>query len=124
MIQKIFWKIIQKKKFDSFDYKCNDGDKESDKICQNCSDNIGEKYKCSLCKEGYFLPFDVEFPLKCKKCFIKDCISCNNYTHCNNCTNGFILSEDNTKCINKSQIELNETDKFSSTLSDNKKLLI
>ena len=77
--------------------------------CKECRSKEGQKYKCLSCNEGYYLPKNINNPIKCKKCF-RTCSLCTDYLNCYNCIDNYILNEDKTKCIINKTIDIKDTD--------------
>ena len=90
-------KILFNKNFsDNTNINCIIGENEK---CKECQITEGSKYKCKTCNAGYILP-DNEHPTSCKKCFINNCNKCSTYISCDECIDGFYLSENKGECLN------------------------
>ena len=93
---------------------------ECNPICETgindyCKECNYEKNQCSSCNEGYYLPNDDLYKLKCKKCsdIVKNCNKCNGELNSVTCED-FILDNNNNnnnqnnKCIFKCETGPNE----------------
>ena len=76
-----------------------------DYSCKTCD---MEKNQCNSCNDGYYLPSDDFYKLKCKKCtdIVKNCKEC--HGELNSVTCDYFLVEDKLKCGLTCQIGKNE----------------
>ena len=83
--------------------KCQTGENE---LCKTCD---FENNRCIRCNEGYYLPSDDLFKLKCKKCkdIVKNCNECHGEIYSVTCDN-FVGEEKSQSSINLSYDEKRE----------------
>ena len=78
---------------------------------------------CEYCPSGYFKYNFTKYPIKCKKCEVANCVSCNTELTCEKCENNYNLNEtvDGYECLYdyKSNTTNNDTTDNSDIINTN-----